>query len=71
MSKNGSQFIINLVKLPSGYAFDSFQEAGIPANKKKAPPKDKTKNNANKTHRIFRELALDPLQPEDLLNPIL
>jgi len=25
MKKNKSQFIINLVKLPNGYAFDSYQ----------------------------------------------
>jgi hypothetical protein len=70
MSKNGSQFIINLVKLPNGYTFDSFQEAGIVSNKKKAAPKDKSKNMPNKTHRIFRELAIDEPFVEDLLNPI-
>lgn len=70
MSKNGSQFIINLAKLPNGYAFDSYQQTQNAANKKKSAPKDKPKNPPNRTHRIFRQLALDNVQPEDLLNPI-
>lgn len=35
-------------------------------SKKKNPPKDKSKM----VHRIVRELALDPQQPEEFLNPI-
>lgn len=70
MSKNGSQFIINLVKLPNGYSFESFHQVDLAAAKKKSASKDKPKNTLNRAHRIFRELALDPPPKEDLLNAI-
>lgn len=66
MSKNANPFIINLVKLPNGYSFESVQEPENVTSKKKNPPKDKSKM----VHRIVRELALDPQQPEEFLNPI-
>ena len=64
MSKNKTQFIINLVKLPNGFAFDSLEECQVSVSKKKNAPKAKPKNSTSRTlnHRIARELALD-LQP--------
>lgn len=67
MSKNKTQFIINLVKLPNGFAFDSLEEAQISVSKKKSAPKPKSKNSTSRTlnHRIARELALDLQQPSE------
>ena len=69
MSKNKTQFIINLVKLPNGYAYDSLDEPQLAPSKKKNPPKTKTKNSTSRisNNRILKELALDSQPPPEPL----
>lgn len=68
MSHHNTQFIINLTKLPNGYAFLSLDEPHPSVTKKKSAPKSKPKNSTSRTfnHRIARELALDLQASEQL-----
>lgn len=72
MSKNKTQFIINLIKLPHGFAFESLDQPQVSVSKKKNATKSNPKISTSRTlnHRIARELALDLQQPSEALPSI-